>query len=352
MMSNREGIVLRYSNWITRNTLSTFLRGAAAALLVFCSLLVADSAVADTLDTIAVENSVISEGQPDENLMVRPFSNAGVEIAASLLMATSTDQEYILFKFDLSDLPAEATITTPGVFNWTTWYTHSASGDPLGQTQFGEFEFFEITAGDANWEGNQFSDGSVSPGAVTFNNLNGTFTKLNSVIEIDTGEGQPLVSGLLVADGDFSDRQSLGGIPVATLNRLRSGQSIGLAMGSLPSTNFSLHSKDTFLADQNKDPRLVFDFTTDAVFDPADFDEDGDVDAADLATWQSSYGTGDGGDTDLDGDSDGADFLVWQNNLSTPHGGIVGVPEPTTALLFGLALSMMVASPRRGATRA
>ncbi len=252
-------------------------------------------------------------------------------------------------------MPAEATITSPGIFNWQSWYTHQAPGDPAGQTTFGEFEFFEITAGDATWEGNQFGDGSVSPGAVTYNSLGGTFTELSGVTERDTGEGQPLVAGLLVSDGDFDTntqifsgrRQSVEGIPVATLNRLRSGQSVGLAMGSLPATNFSVHSLDTFLADQNKDPRLVFDFTTDTVFDPADFDMDTDVDAADLATWQGAYGTGAGGDTDGDTDTDGADFLAWQNGFTGAGGTLAAVPEPATASLIGLALSLWAGS-RRG----
>ena len=140
---------------------------------------------------------------------------------------------------------------------------------------------------------------------------------------------------------------------MATLQRLRSGQSVGLAMASISNTNMSIHSHTTFLADQDKDPRLVFDWTTDAVFDPADFDEDGDVDADDLATWQSSYGTGGGGDTDLDGDSDGADFLVWQrNNTGGALSGLASVPEPSTALLFGLALSVLAtADSRRNASR-
>ena len=306
---------------------------------------------AETYDSPAIESSVISETMPDENLMVRPESNLGILISNNLLMVNA--QEYIIFKFDFSDLPANATITTPGVFNWTTWYTHTSPGDPLGQTRWGDFEFHEITAGVAGWKGNQFSDGSPDPDAVTYNNLNGTFVNLPGVEEIDTGEGPDLVPGLLVGDGLFSNRQSLGDIPVATLQRLRSGQSVGLAMASISNTNMSIHSHTTFLADQDKDPRLVFDWTTDAVFDPADFDEDGDVDADDLATWQSSYGTGGGGDTDLDGDSDGADFLVWQrNNTGGALSGLASVPEPSTALLFGLALSVLAtADSRRNASR-
>jgi spore coat protein A len=64
---------------------------------------------------------------------------------------------------------------------------------------------------------------------------------------------------------------------------------------------------------------------------PGDFDEDGDVDAADLAQWQGDFGAYGDSDVDGDGDSDGADFLAWQRNVGvTPAGA---VPEPGGAAL-------------------
>jgi hypothetical protein len=74
---------------------------------------------------------------------------------------------------------------------------------------------------------------------------------------------------------------------------------------------------------------------------PADFDEDGDVDAADFAAWKSHWGLSSGalhahGDADGDHDVDGADFLVWQRQIgggaTLPVAEAV-VPEPTPALL-------------------
>jgi T5SS/PEP-CTERM-associated repeat protein len=50
----------------------------------------------------------------------------------------------------------------------------------------------------------------------------------------------------------------------------------------------------------------------------ADFDEDGDVDAADLAQWQGDFGPSSLSDADNDGDSDGDDFLAWQRQLGSP----------------------------------
>ncbi|MBX3427914.1 MAG: hypothetical protein KF688_19700 [Pirellulales bacterium] len=71
----------------------------------------------------------------------------------------------------------------------------------------------------------------------------------------------------------------------------------------------------------------------------ADFDEDGDVDGADLTMWQGGYGLNANGDANGDGVTDGADFLVWQRQLgsgatSIAHAagvGYDGVPERRTS---------------------
>lgn len=79
----------------------------------------------------------------------------------------------------------------------------------------------------------------------------------------------------------------------------------------------------------------------DIVLDPADFDEDGDVDTDDLIAWQSGYGistaaTRGQGDADEDGDVDGQDYLIWQRqfNLSALAASSAAVPEPATSLLI------------------
>jgi hypothetical protein len=59
----------------------------------------------------------------------------------------------------------------------------------------------------------------------------------------------------------------------------------------------------------------------------ADFDDDGDVDAADLARWRNDFGPNNGSDADDDRDSDGHDFLVWQRQ----HGSVQAVSSSTTA---------------------
>ena len=78
---------------------------------------------------------------------------------------------------------------------------------------------------------------------------------------------------------------------------------------------------------------------------PADFDNDGDVDGQDLVQWRTDFG-GPGSDADDDGDTDGNDFLVWQQQLAAPPGltSSVAAPEPhSLALLIASALMLLLA---------
>ncbi len=353
---------MRNSLELSNHAFFTFVRTSLLASLVGCAMaFLSVQASADTFEEIAAEDSVIASGRPDTNMDSRKHSGNNTNMlfhtwdGGNLFddyaspAAAAASQEYFIFNFDFTNLPSEATITTTGDFTFDVWYTHCTDGVGPGpcagsvgpphpntsQQTTGEFEFYEITAGNSGWEGNQFNDGSISPGSVTFNSLNGTFTKLDMVTEADTGEGGVLVPGKLISNGIYRDQQQVSGIPIATLERLRSGASLGLAMGSIPDVglnNFSIHSSDSG-ANGERLPTLLFDFTTGVVLDPADFDEDGDVDATDLATWQAAYGSGVGGDTDSDSDSDGADFLAWQQGFTGAGITIAAVPEPTSMCL-------------------
>lgn len=76
----------------------------------------------------------------------------------------------------------------------------------------------------------------------------------------------------------------------------------------------------------------------------ADFDEDGDVDADDLAIWQQGFDTTDSakhqqGDADGDMDVDGNDFLAWQRQLGASLPAVTAVatvPEPSALALISL----------------
>jgi len=74
-------------------------------------------------------------------------------------------------------------------------------------------------------------------------------------------------------------------------------------------------------------------------YNPADFNEDTFVNAADLTMWKGAFGQNANGDADNDNDSDGADYLIWQRNfgatssLPAGSGAFAAVPEPVTAVL-------------------
>lgn len=71
---------------------------------------------------------------------------------------------------------------------------------------------------------------------------------------------------------------------------------------------------------------------------PADFNNDGKVDAADLAIWQGGYSTGVDGDANGDGVTDGRDFLVWQRDFgdASLYAPAVVVPEPGALVLIAM----------------
>jgi hypothetical protein len=88
-------------------------------------------------------------------------------------------------------------------------------------------------------------------------------------------------------------------------------------------------------------------------FNPADFNHDSVVNAADLGIWKTAFRTTAAGDADADGDSDGNDFLIWQRNIgpaaSAPTGA--SVPEPGALVLAVAALCAALARSPASAKR-
>jgi hypothetical protein len=82
----------------------------------------------------------------------------------------------------------------------------------------------------------------------------------------------------------------------------------------------------------------------------ADFDDDGDVDAADLTRWRNNVGPNAMADADGDGDSDGNDFLMWQQQVGGPSAvaAAAAVPEPACVVLGLWALAGFSSFGRRG----
>ncbi len=104
---------------------------------------------------------------------------------------------------------------------------------------------------------------------------------------------------------------------------------------------------------------IVYPFAQDhlgVVYLPGDFQEDGDVDGADLTQWKTGFGmsvaaTHFAGDANTDGDVDGDDFLIWQRQINIGQSAVASasVPEPATA---GPALAGLMALACRRNRRA
>ena len=93
-----------------------------------------------------------------------------------------------------------------------------------------------------------------------------------------------------------------------------------------------------------------FRLISEVVTDSADFDEDGDVDIADLMIWQRGYGaTGSGslatGDANGDSNVDDLDLAVWHDQFGAGAGSldaIAAVPEPAVWALALLGCPLML----------
>jgi hypothetical protein len=83
---------------------------------------------------------------------------------------------------------------------------------------------------------------------------------------------------------------------------------------------------------------------------PADFNNDGKVNAADLAAWKLAFGQGPGADANNDLKTDGADFLVWQRQFGSgvpAAATAAAIPEPASAALFATAFAATAMSALR-----
>jgi enterochelin esterase family protein len=88
----------------------------------------------------------------------------------------------------------------------------------------------------------------------------------------------------------------------------------------------------------------------------ADFNEDGVINAADLALWKTGFGKAAAasrldGDADGDRDVDGADFRLWQSQQGRQARANAGaVPEPGSASLIAYGVMLLNARAGRGHT--
>ena len=78
-----------------------------------------------------------------------------------------------------------------------------------------------------------------------------------------------------------------------------------------------------------------------------DFDDDQNVDGHDLLVWQNSFGLSGNGlaaDGNGDGNVNGSDLQIWEENFGSSGSlsGILGVPEPTSGMMWSIALILKI----------
>src|SRR5262249_47662670 len=101
----------------------------------------------------------------------------------------------------------------------------------------------------------------------------------------------------------------------------------GMTMGDLDGANAGNY--DVFVA-KYSDAALA-----------GDYDNDGDVDAADYQAWRQAFGSSGNplaADGNKDGTVDAADYVMWRNRYGAPAmGSLAAIPEPSSVALMILA---------------
>jgi hypothetical protein len=80
---------------------------------------------------------------------------------------------------------------------------------------------------------------------------------------------------------------------------------------------------------------------------PADFDDDGDVDATDYGIWKNAFGLNQLGDANGDNVSDAADYTIWRDSEGSVPGAAVvngtAVPEPAGVVMVAVVAILAAA---------
>jgi hypothetical protein len=149
------------------------------------------------------------------------------------------------------------------------------------------------------------------------------WSSFNADAELPDGDGNPQPTGLNAVDGPTAGDQWF--FNVGRINGDGDQGNFLPIWNWKPGQSFAPrpHGTITFIGDVEPIP--------------GDFNGDGQVDDADLAQWESDFGT----------TLDGADLLVWQANYGTGVAAAGAVPEPTAAALAGLVLALSAARRRR-----
>lgn len=172
---------------------------------------------------------------------------------------------------------------------------------------------------------------------------------LGVAIRIDFRADQELVRTVLIHDNRLDGISSLllaspwtDGKGVDAMYAVPDISEFDLDIASLAPVNWDGSAVFTFLLRDTFADTLA-DFQIERLTSPGDFNQDGEVDAADLQRWREQFGT----------TLDGGDFLTWQRNVGVGinqfNDAMMLVPEPGSITLSALhAAALMFSGGRIG----
>lgn len=196
------------------------------------------------------------------------------------------------------------------------------------------------------------SGGHIAPGASigTFTVGGATVLEAGSILDFELGAptnsdrlNVNLANGLTINGGTLN-LTNAGGLAAGTYTLI---DYAGTLAGSVDNLLFgSVPNGFTFdLVDTGSLINLLVTGGGGSADDP-DFNDDGTIDAADYVVWRKFNGTiGSGtpktGDANGDTNVNGTDYGIWREMFGQPgagSGGSGAVPEPTSLVLFGIAM--------------
>ncbi len=218
-------------------------------------------------------------------------------------------------------------------------------------------------AGSGLISGNVTTPGNIAPGELTGR------LQVDGYVVLEAGSTLSIEIGGLLAGEDYDVLAVLGDATLdgelevslvngfhpsagAAFSIINANALIGQFAGlSLPSLSGGLIWQASYFSNS-----MLLSVSAAVAFAPADFNEDGLVDAADLAIWRTGFGLAEGasradGDANGDGAVNGADWLIWQQGLThSGHANVAGtpVPEPAAWILVAAATAALCGRrPRR-----
>ncbi len=202
-------------------------------------------------------------------------------------------------------------------------------------------------------EGGQFYAGLQSNGKIYSFQLpilsSSTSTTVTPLSTITPVAGRNDISGL-----DYDVENEVLYAIFDNFNALRAMQPDGtfLSEWELPKDDqegIAITTDNLFIAEDSADIE-IWRYSPFPFLLAADFDNDNDVDSADIVKWESDYGLNADSDANNDGDSAGADFLFWQRifGIGTTLTATVVVPEPASWLLWLMGIMFAPSGAKRG----